>query len=705
MAAARWPDVDRHALAIARRIAADGAYVTHAAVVHELAHQYVPYGVPVASLCTVPSLALLARLQETVDGFIAAFVDSRAIATVRDLEAELPVVLRSFGLSPLHPPAPSTAPDPEEIDLDAELAPHVGPHATRGLDGANDARDAPARAVAVADEGLERAEARGVSTPLPTFGEYGLGSLLAHPAVRLHWRVAHVPPALALSLSAADVLRVMRDGALSGKLPADMSSDTLGAHLCELHGARDTRELGVRLGDVTPLLLLARHAWRREQEQLARAFNTGHRACAGHCMPTAARPARRRRARLRPALQPTVDRFVRECSRALGDGVRAPTLAQVRGAVGLALDAAAPPAVAACGGERGTGADAGCEGEEGALASANARRDAPGDAGNGALRGAQLELATSVLVEYAMLHLGGRAHRAKRFQLDDDDDGGDDAGAKRELVDDARECGGSRADGIPDGELACAPACARVEHGKSRSGAGDEPGADADGWAKTTHCVHDGPEARKRPRAAEDGRATPEAPNARRASGPNEGELGISGDDGARARLGLADGFCMVVEKQYGGGPRRIANERLRACLPFCTSERGATDAGATRNDARMREAGRWGEQLVYQLLLLTHAGAGVRWLNEASESGLGYDLELMLGGRRIFVEVKSTRHARKNVFQISSREWELARKMGDGYHLYRVYAAMDPALVAVDHVVDPVRMLESGQIALCLAV
>ncbi|KAJ1624455.1 hypothetical protein T492DRAFT_881794, partial [Pavlovales sp. CCMP2436] len=144
--------VQHQALAIAARIAAAGAYVTHGAVAHELASFLGPYGMAAINPIYVPVLALLARLQHVVDGFVSAFIDSRAIATLRDLEDELGTVLRSFGLPPLaHPVAPPPAADPgadpDEIDLDDDSVapPASGPGAAA------------------------------------SFREYGLGPLHAHP--------------------------------------------------------------------------------------------------------------------------------------------------------------------------------------------------------------------------------------------------------------------------------------------------------------------------------------------------------------------------------------------------------------------------------------------------------------------------------------------------------------------------------------------
>ncbi|KAJ1624454.1 hypothetical protein T492DRAFT_881793, partial [Pavlovales sp. CCMP2436] len=431
-------------------------------------------------------------------------------------------------------------------------------------------------------------------------------------------------------------------------LPADAHTEQLEAHLCARHSVWSTRELGVVLRDVRPIILLARHAWRREQELLAAAFNTGQRP------PPAPRQRKRARKSARPAHSESARLFLRALEQAVEelDG-QPPTDAQLRQAVACALREAAPqpesaegedaPASDACEPEAESGAAAGAEGAGGAeQPGAGAGSDGLG------LSGAEASVALDILVEYAQRHLAEGPER---------------------------EHSTARADVDAAGRNACS---------------GDEQ-------QHETPARADGPGAHTRPSGAESG-----PPGAASGAGPGVPAL-ANGGGRPEAGSGAAphDGFSMLVERPHGGGPRAIGNAQLQTCLPFCSADRGQADDSA----GSLRAAGRWGEQLVYQHLLLSTAGAAsVRWLNEETESGLGYDIEVRQGGKLTYVEVKSTRHARKNVFHISAREWELARKMGSGYHIYRVYAAMDPGRVSIEHVADPARMLESSQIALCLA-
>lgn len=121
-------------------------------------------------------------------------------------------------------------------------------------------------------------------------------------------------------------------------------------------------------------------------------------------------------------------------------------------------------------------------------------------------------------------------------------------------------------------------------------------------------------------------------------------------------------------------------------------------------------QVGRWGEELAFHLLvsaaeqgrmeqllpgLDTLVWGGVRavWVNEASESGLPYDIVITgsggggsMGGvgargggaERVlaYVEVKSSSSNDKHLFEVSRREMEFAEREGAKYHILRVWGA-----------------------------
>ena len=96
-----------------------------------------------------------------------------------------------------------------------------------------------------------------------------------------------------------------------------------------------------------------------------------------------------------------------------------------------------------------------------------------------------------------------------------------------------------------------------------------------------------------------------------------------------------------------------------------------------------------------------------MEWMNMNGESKISYDLKLMHSSRAhsktIFIEVKSTRYADKNVFYFTPSEWAYAKQLGDSYHIYRVFnAGTRDAWIAI--VTNPNEKLEQREICLCIA-
>lgn len=112
--------------------------------------------------------------------------------------------------------------------------------------------------------------------------------------------------------------------------------------------------------------------------------------------------------------------------------------------------------------------------------------------------------------------------------------------------------------------------------------------------------------------------------------------------------------------------------------------------------DETAQHIGRWGEQMVAQLLKMEHPQASLQWLNESAESGQPYDIELRAGGLWELVEVKTT--ARKDQearFSISLAELECARRHSAAYSIYRV--CLSDGRTRVLRLRDPVAALEAG--------
>jgi hypothetical protein len=134
--------------------------------------------------------------------------------------------------------------------------------------------------------------------------------------------------------------------------------------------------------------------------------------------------------------------------------------------------------------------------------------------------------------------------------------------------------------------------------------------------------------------------------------------------------------------------------------------------SASSADDRRSNRAiGRWGEALVYNLLLDKYPNSTVEWLNINEESNASYGFKLISrssGGSLStrFIEVKSTKYSAKNVFQFSLWEWDFIQSHPrPNYDIYRVYNAGDPEKVKVVIYYDVYKLLLERKIELCLAV
>ncbi|XP_041072786.1 protein NO VEIN [Carcharodon carcharias] len=125
---------------------------------------------------------------------------------------------------------------------------------------------------------------------------------------------------------------------------------------------------------------------------------------------------------------------------------------------------------------------------------------------------------------------------------------------------------------------------------------------------------------------------------------------------------------------------------------------------------------GEWGERLVHAFLMhwkesdSQNKPKNVMWANENGESGLPYDFKVTFTSVsdeqvETFIEVKSTVKAEKNFVQLSAQEVDLALRVRDRYHLYRVYKAGDSQNVQLCRIKNLAQCLHAKQLELFLFV
>ena len=99
-------------------------------------------------------------------------------------------------------------------------------------------------------------------------------------------------------------------------------------------------------------------------------------------------------------------------------------------------------------------------------------------------------------------------------------------------------------------------------------------------------------------------------------------------------------------------------------------------------DEESLKKVGRWGEQFVYTFLKAKgrlpdgREFQSIHWANENEESANPYDIEVQIENEKVYIEVKSTSSARKELVAISWQELKFAEEQGGRYHLYRVYSA-----------------------------
>lgn len=117
---------------------------------------------------------------------------------------------------------------------------------------------------------------------------------------------------------------------------------------------------------------------------------------------------------------------------------------------------------------------------------------------------------------------------------------------------------------------------------------------------------------------------------------------------------------------------------------------------------------GRLGEFVAFKYFMgAEEAGdRSVKWVNEANETGLPYDI-LLEGDDEDdteYIEVKATRYGRKNWFLISIREWQFAIEKGEAFSIAHVVLT-DDNMARVTVYKNPARLCQLGNLRLAVVV
>lgn len=114
---------------------------------------------------------------------------------------------------------------------------------------------------------------------------------------------------------------------------------------------------------------------------------------------------------------------------------------------------------------------------------------------------------------------------------------------------------------------------------------------------------------------------------------------------------------------------------------------------------------GRLGEDVAFKYFMGKAGERCVKWVNEASETGLPYDIILEGGEDNTeYIEVKATRFGRKNWFLITLREWQFAIEKGESFSIAHVIFENDK-MATVTIYKNPARLCQLGSLKLALVV
>ena len=556
----------------------------------------------------VPLLDKIWRAQQLVEAHVAAFVGMRSVACLRDLDVELAALLRSFGFQPIADPDPAR--DPHEIPIpndDEDDFNHEG-------------RARPAGD----DDGT-------VASPPSGFHHFGLGPLLAVPAVAAHFpEVCPTRNPASLALDGALVMDALSTHLSSSSPRRDPDAADAGQRFDDYLRGRypSARAEGVivRPGPIGHEATVARHVASSKMRHVAAAASDA-RAAEATAAAAEARAARAERLPPPPRLREPADAraraFLETCVRELDSAWR-PTRKKLHAAVRRAFPEASEPIAAAA-------------------------------------------------TEYGMLHLGGGKFRAKAFETDEERDARVAADADEDKAEDEDE---EEEDDEEKNETTRGRPTVAVE---------DEPSPSTSAPSSDDDAADD--DARRAEKRRRTAAADPALPVSRHVSRADS-----SAEDPWEGRVGR--------EKPRDASDT-VSTRALAPCAPWWED--------VNRDDPRA--VGRWGEALVYHHLVRTRPGWTITWLNELEESSGFYDIRMDSppngpGPRRaVFVEVKTTRYADRNAFEVSPWEWDFACRPGVDFRIYRVYAAGDRARVRVTVVKNPAKLVREHAVSLCLAI
>lgn len=120
-------------------------------------------------------------------------------------------------------------------------------------------------------------------------------------------------------------------------------------------------------------------------------------------------------------------------------------------------------------------------------------------------------------------------------------------------------------------------------------------------------------------------------------------------------------------------------------------------------NYEQAMQTGRDGEAAAFKHFTEVFGKKEVKWVNKDNETGLPYDI--VVGKKKSkmeYIEVKATKSARKDWFNITMREWQFALEMGEAFSVAHVLLRdnEDPEVTVYK---DPAKLCKQGKLQLVI--
>lgn len=177
-------------------------------------------------------------------------------------------------------------------------------------------------------------------------------------------------------------------------------------------------------------------------------------------------------------------------------------------------------------------------------------------------------------------------------------------------------------------------------------------------------------------------------------------------DTNWHAAEGAARAAGLIIEVPL---PLQVLSGLQGALPPAPQHTAAAADADGAADTAAV---GRFGEELAYSYYLQhpemqqqLQDAVRVEWVNQQAESWLPFDLvvrDVASGSVLCYVEVKASRDAAKQFFELSERELSFAAREGDRYHVLRIRGVGGSA-PTLERLINPVQLWQQRAVRVCI--